>query len=350
MKELKIILTAVGCPGAITMIRALKKVKERNIHIIGCDINPTAPGRFFVDEFHIIPPGNSDEFIPRMIEIAEATKADVLLSQSSFEIIALAREKESLEKTGIRVMIGSEDMIVRAGDKWETYQALEGTAIPTPNPIIVKSLPEFNAALETLGYPENKVCFKPPFSKGSRGFRTLTGEANRLDILLNEKPDSMLMTKEEAVDILGSADTFPELIMMDFIPGKEYTVDAYCRDGEILCGFVKTREDIRAGLAMYFEMVDSPELWNYAKIIAKRLKLDYFVNIQFKGNVLLEINPRVSTFIHQDDFNMPYASIKHFLGEIDDEEIMAYGQKVNHSRRTVRYFDQVFYDIEEINQ
>jgi hypothetical protein len=79
----------------------------------------------------------------------------------------------------------------------------------------------------------------------------------------------------------------------------------------------KTREAIETGLAMSFRTVDRPDLVQISREICRRLRLDWFVNIQFKGDRLLEVNPRVSTFVYQEDFNLPYLGIKYALGELD---------------------------------
>ena len=39
---------------------------------------------------------------------------------------------------------------------------------------------EFVAGAEELGYPGVPVCFKPPVAKGSRGFRILSAEVDRV--------------------------------------------------------------------------------------------------------------------------------------------------------------------------
>jgi hypothetical protein len=95
---------------------------------------------------------------------------------------------------------------------------------------------------------------------------------------------------------------------------------------------------------MYFEIVEDPTLWRYGQVVAERLQLDYFANIQFKGGQLLEVNPRVSTFVHQEDWNMPYLGLKYLLGEVSAAGLQAANERVRATRRTVRYYDQVFYD------
>ena len=78
--------------------------------------------------------------------------------------------------------------------------------------------------------------------------------------------------------------------------------------------------------------------------MCRRLSLEWFVNIQFKGDYLLEVNPRVSTFVYQDDFILPYLGVKYALGELNGEAVRTAQARVRPSRRTVRYYDQVFWD------
>ena len=38
---------------------------------------------------------------------------------------------------------------------------------------------------------------------------------------------------------------------------------------------------------------------------------------------MIEINPRISTIVYQEDLNMPYLGVKRALGEISDDELRA---------------------------
>ena len=62
---------------------------------------------------------------------------------------------------------------------------------------------------------------------------------------------------------------------------------------------------MRAGLAMYFETLDDPALMETAARIVAELRLDHFFNIQLVGEHVIEINPRISTIVYQEDLNLP---------------------------------------------
>lgn len=348
LPKLKVLLTAVGCPGGVTMIRALKNNGEREIAIVGADMRPEAGGRFFVDEFYTVPAGRSPDFIPRLIEIVQRERPDVLLPQSSYEVYPIALHRDEFESRGVPVVVAGPRAIKLSNDKGLMYKALAGSDVPCPHMMTCDSLTAFAQAVHSLGYPERPVCFKPTISKGSRGFRVLCAETDRVDMLVNRRADETTMTLEEALNILQKADPFPALIVMEFVAGQEHTVDVFCRSGQVLMGFVKTREAIKAGLAMYFETVNRPDLRRCAEQVTHALSLDYFANVQFKGDKLLEVNPRVSTFVHQENFNMPYLGIKYVLGEIDERGLRAAQQQVRTTRCSVRYYDQVFYDAQDL--
>src|SRR6202008_157861 len=109
-------------------------------------------------------------------------------------------------------------------------------------------------------------------------------------------------------------------------------------------GHAKTREAMRAGLAMWFETVDRPDLVDAAGRLASELGLDWLVNVQFIGEHLLEINPRISTIVYQEDLNLPYLAVRHAVGELDEEQLAAHAGAVRTTRRALRYYDQVEYD------
>jgi hypothetical protein len=77
-----------------------------------------------------------------------------------------------------------------------------------------------------------------------------------------------------------------------------------------------------------------------ARIIAE-LGLDHFFNIQLVGDKVIEVNPRISTIVYQEDLNLPYLGVKHALGEISDDELEAYAPRIRPTRKALRYFDQV---------
>jgi hypothetical protein len=131
---------------------------------------------------------------------------------------------------------------------------------------------------------------------------------------------------------------------MEYLDGPEFTVDGLVDGGELVLHQTKTRERVETGVAMAFRTVDKPALVEATRHVCRALALDWFVNAQFIGDHLLEVNPRVSTFVYQEDFILPYLGIKYALGELDEAAVAAAQARVRTTRRTIRYYDQIFWD------
>ena len=344
MRNLKILITAAGSPMAATNLKYLKDIKERKISLVGTDLGHDKIGAHLCDNFYTVPKGESAEFIPRLIEIIRKEKPDVLFPQSSSEVINLSKHKKILEDEGVKVLISSKNAVYKSENKAELYKTLENSDVKIPNYRIVNTLNEFLEAVKNLGYPEIPVCFKPPISKGTRGFRILRDDISRKHILLNERPINRFISINEFKEIFESDANFPELLVMEFIEGKEHTTDPLTLNGKTLLCPVKTRENERAGLAMKFVQTTNSKLVKSTEYIVEKLKLDWILNVQFIGEYLIELNPRISTQMFTEEVNIPYLAIKLILGEITEEEIEKYSDEVKKEITSLRYFDQIYYE------
>ena len=340
LPPLRVLLTATGAPGAARLVRALQRNGERELAVIGTDMSERSGGRFLCDEFHVVPPGSSDEFAPAVAELAQREGADVVFPQSSGEVVRFAAGRELFP---MPLMIASAAAIAACDDKAATMALAERAGVRAPRALLARTPEEFRGAAAELGYPGRDVCMKPPQAKGSRGFRILSANVDRRWALLEARPGPLPLSVDDALDAIGDED-FPPLLVMELVTGKEHTVDGICRGGRMVLGHAKTREAMRAGLAMYFETAEQPELEAAARRLVAELALDWFVNVQFIGEHLLEINPRISTIVYQDDLNLPYLAVRHAVGELDEEQLASYQAAVRPTRRALRYYDQVEYD------
>jgi carbamoyl-phosphate synthase large subunit len=311
------------------------------VRLVGTDMSELAIGRHFCDSFHVVPPGTDAGFADAVREICRAEQVDAVLPQSSYDLRGLA---EARERFDCAVLVASHEAVRRSNDKASSYALLDAIGVPGPAWRRVRGAPAVEAAARELGYPGEDVCMKPLVSSGSRGFRVLSASADRRTQMLENRPGvPTAMQLEELVELLPE-NGGPELLVMELARGKERTIDGIAREGRIALGHPKTREAMRAGLAMYFETLDDPWLMEIAAKIVAELGLDHFFNIQLVGDRVIEINPRISTIVYQEDLNLPYLGVKHALGEISEEELGELAARVRPSRRALRYFDQVEWD------
>jgi carbamoyl-phosphate synthase large subunit len=342
VKIITVLVTACGAPGTAALLQALRDNGERPIRLVGTDMSELAIGRHLCDAFHLVPSGSDPGFADAVLEVCRDEDVDAVLPQSSFDLLGLAEAKERFEDTA--VLVSSPEAIRRSNDKAETYALLDRIGVRGPAWRRVAGREAVESAARELGYPGVDVCMKPVFSSGSRGFRVLSASADRQAELLGNRPGvAGAMKLEELLELLPE-DGGPELLVMELATGKERTIDGIAVEGRIALGHPKTREAMRAGLAMYFETLDDPALMETAGKIVAELALDHFFNIQLVGEHVIEINPRISTIVYQEDLNLPYLGVKHALGEISEEELGELAARVRPTRRALRYFDQVEWD------
>jgi len=80
--------------------------------------------------------------------------------------------------------------------------------------------------------------------------------------------------------------------------------------------------------------------------IVEALEIEWFFNIQLVGDTVIEVNPRISTVIYQEDLNLPYLGVKRALGELGDDELESLRARLRPGRTALRYFDQLEWDAE----
>jgi carbamoyl-phosphate synthase large subunit len=319
MRALKVIVTACGAPGGPGIIKALRQVKERGIRIIGTDVRPIASGLLLSDEAYVVPHGQSKLYISAMSKLVEKTRADVILPLSSLELLPLSKNIEAFN--GTKVIVNKEKTLEIALNKKKCYDYLKTRNIPVPNYIAVQDFEELKEAAYALGYPENPVCFKPPISKGQRGFRILRRDTDLKKLLLETKPNNTVTTLESVSSILSKG--FEELLVMEYLSGPEYSVDSLVKNGESLIIVPRKRVETKLGISSVGVVERNEQVTQIVRKINEIFKFDYNINVQLKYSAdgtpkLVEINPRVSGTICLSSMagpNLPYLAIKLALRE-----------------------------------
>jgi len=337
LRPITILVSASGAPGTAALLKALRANGERDVRLVGTDMGERAIGRHLCDAFHVVPAGSDPGFADAILDLVERERVNVVLPQSSFDLEGLAEHRDRFP---VPVLVSRPDTIRRSNDKAETYALLRRLGIRGPDFRRVNGAAEVEAAARELGYPERAVCFKPVFGSGSRGFRVLDPTVDRAHQLLHERPGSVAMRLEEAVELLP-AEGEPDLLVMELATGGERTIDGIADGERVVLGHPKTRESMRAGLAMYFVTLEDQALMETADRLIAELAIEHFFNIQLVGEYVIEINPRISTVVYQEDLNLPYLGIKRALGEVSDDELAALRHRIRAGRTSLRYFDQV---------
>ncbi len=232
LRPVTVLVSASGAPGTAALLRGLRQNGEREVRLVGTDMSERSVGRHLCDAFHLVPAGADPGFADAVLEIVEREGVDVVLPQSSFDLEGLAAHRERFP---VPVLVSSPDAIHRSNDKAETYAFLHRLGLPAPAYERVNGAVEVDAAARALGYPDRPVCFKPVFSSGSRGFRVLDPTVDRAHQLLHERPGSVAMRLEEAVELLPETGG-PDLLVMELATGGERTIDGIADGRRVVLG------------------------------------------------------------------------------------------------------------------
>ena len=337
-------MTGGGAPGAAGIIRCLKE--NKSFHITLADANPDAVGRFLCDDFETIPVASDASFITDVLALCLKKEIKIILPLVTKELIPFSKHIKEFEEKGINVLVSPSHSLEIANNKSRLYEFLEWRGIPVPAFRVVESVDQFKTAVEELGYPLKPVCFKPSVSNGSRGFRIVSEQMNELDLLFNYKPTSTYLSLPDSIRILSSG-FFPELLISEYLPGEEYSVDCIAKHGQPVLIVPRLRKRMINGISVEGEFVKDDTIISYCIQIITALSLHGNIGIQVKRSatgqfLILEINPRVQGTISAAlgaGVNLPELAVKQELNlPISSKEL-----EVKWNTKFSRYWNEVFY-------
>jgi carbamoyl-phosphate synthase large subunit len=301
---INVLVTACGCPGGPSVIRALKE----EFWVVGTDCSATASGRHFADAFYQVPRGDDPEFINALLKICAEEKIDIVLPESSHEVEALAEDWERFG--GTTVMLGRSGAIGVTLDKVLVYRRLNGV-VPLPEWYEVRDVRELRTRAQLLGYYlDRPIVVKPAVGKGAKGFRLVKREIDRSKMDMHQWPNSHTVTLDE---IRGP---WPLMVMehLKQDPNEADAVDLYVGKDGTCFGVTKCRRDCRMGVHYEHEAKWDQQLWDQSVKVVETLGLEHFVNVQWMGGKLLEVNPRISTNFYPPGVSFPLAGVRAALG------------------------------------
>ena len=336
---MRVLLTGVGCPGAHALISNLK-LQDENIFILGTNANEQAIGRWICDDFAVVPWAYEENYVDSIVDLIKKYNIDIVFPQTSWEMFHLSKAAHRIEKH-CRLLASEHELVAICENKYVMYKHFEGK-IEVPEFYLVKNMNDLIEAAKKLGYPDKDVVFKPPEGKGARGVRVLTEKSSRYDLLFNRRPFAKYISMDELKSTVGENE-IPELMIMEYLDGVELKIDPVLHNGEMLTCSVKNRLNFASGLAMGFEMIKNQAALDYARELLEHLPMDYCIDISTRGGVLMEINPRVSTYIYGENYCPPYLSLKLAMGEMTSDEIRTYQKELPIGKKMFRYYGQIDY-------
>ena len=266
---------------------------DRKITLILSHTQQHAPGMSVADESFLEPDNlNNTEYLEWAIRCCQQQRIEVFWPGKAATLIVENRERFAAE--GVQIIAVAEAHVLELlHDKARFYQQLDKNIAHLPETVTVNTLAEFDQAYAQLRQKHEKLCVKPSKSVFGLGFRVIDEQRNNITHLLNGVEYQIPLQDLRAG--MAQAQTFGDLLVMEYLNGHEWSVDCTASTGQLWCA-VQRKKPLQAGKG---QMIDNqPEIAGMVERLTRHFALNGLFNIQFKqgtdGPRLLEINPRPS--------------------------------------------------------
>jgi carbamoyl-phosphate synthase large subunit len=345
-KVFKILMTGAGAPGGPGIYKALNATKS--FEVFTCDMNPLSTGILLNKErSFIIPAANDSDFIDTILELCLKNNISLILPLVTMELFKFSKHRKLFESNGIKVLVSDYKTLDILNNKAKILTHLKNSSLAHPKFSIATSADSLIKAIKKLGYPNNPVVIKPSIGNGSRGIRVLDPNVNGYDLLFNHKPNSIYSSLDAVIESIGN-NQIPEMVVSEYLPGDELTIDTIIESGKIVEFMIRTRVLMRSGISIAGRFIDNEEVKEYISNIIYSLDISTFrgnVGFQVKQSesgeyLLLESNPRIqgtSVSAIGCGVNLPSIAVD-----------AALGNNFNYTKKKniyfSRYYEEVFHE------
>ncbi|MHA1450995.1 MAG: ATP-grasp domain-containing protein, partial [Candidatus Hodarchaeales archaeon] len=250
-KELTVLVTGSDAPGFSSIVRSLKLSKKYKLKIISTDWKTNLKGKYFANRSYNLPDNKAPEFITELLNVCEKEKVDIILPIRTDDQLPICHHMKDFSDIGSipAVVTPNPGLMDTALNKLKMLEYLENVSgLKTLDYKVAKTSDDLIRAMKEIGYPKVPVAVKPAHASGSRGFRVLDPRLDRRKSFFMEKPTSVFTTEEELLNIIG--DSFPDMLVMEYLTEPEYTVDVLCYKGRTFAIVPRRRLKMVGGITV----------------------------------------------------------------------------------------------------
>jgi carbamoyl-phosphate synthase large subunit len=264
----RVLVTGAGGPAAIAAMRSLGA--DPAVELIAADMDPWAAGLYLLPPASrtLVPAGAAPEFAAVLLARCRELGVHVVLPTVDAELRPLAGARATFRAHGIELLLAPAAALDVILDKLALARHCAGVVrVPRTEPLGAGTDPS------SWTYP---VIVKPRSGSGSRGIRTIAAAAE-----------------------LAGLDHAPGLLVQEFLPGAEYSIDVLAdAGGHVIASVPRLRARVDSGVSVGGRTVHDAELESFGRVVAEATGITYVANVQCKRDAagrpaLLEVNPRM---------------------------------------------------------
>jgi carbamoyl-phosphate synthase large subunit len=315
-----IVITGSGTVTCQSVIKALRSQDEIPVRVVTVDAAADVAGRYFSDEFELVPSASDPHYVDRLLEICRKYSADLLIPIVDYEFAPVSARRGEFAEIGCHAAISPLKVIEIANDKIQTHEFLEAHGFQSPR---TWSAAEALDDVDQLPFP---VFLKP----------ALDGRSSI---------DCHVVTTADELKRLTAR--IPSAMVQELIQAPEYTADVLADSNSRVVGMVvRSRIQTKGGVSYKGQTVSDPEFEREVCRVVDCLGLEGPANIQaFRTDstvVFIEVNPRFSggfALSLASGFNSPLLLLKLALGQP-----VELNQRFKSGVTMLRYWNEVFVD------
>ena len=267
------------------------------------------------DRYWLEPAGLATaDYVEWCLDTCRQQAIDVLVPGKAVQ--ALVAQSACFAAQGTRILAaGDAATLALLDDKARFYAAVDCPPAPAPESITVHTLEEFDAAYAALAERHAEVCTKPAVGVYGIGFRRIRTDVSAMDVLLRGMDYQIDLPTLRFM--LGQVPRWAPMLVMEYLPGAEYSVDCLADAGVLRCA-VARRKGTAPGQGQCIDM--RADLQDACARTVAQFGLNGYLNIQFRdgahGPGLLEVNARMSGGIGMACLagpNLPWLGLQGFV-------------------------------------
>ncbi|MEV0701799.1 ATP-grasp domain-containing protein [Saccharopolyspora sp. NPDC050389] len=237
--------------------------------VVAVDRSPLSAAGMLADHFEVVPPCDSDAFVPHMLDLCRRYDIGLLVPTIDPELAVYSAHRDRFAAIGTTVMVSAPQAIEISADKLRTFRWFTENSVPTVRTASLN---------EVLGSPQH---WRPPWI-----VKPVAGSAS---------------SRVRRIDSWSELETLhhePDLIVQEVAQGHEHTVDAWVdRSGRCRCVLARRRLEVRGGEVQKAVTIENPELQDLVRRVVEQLPGAYGalnVQVAVDGPTMsaIEINPR----------------------------------------------------------
>jgi carbamoyl-phosphate synthase large subunit len=259
----------------VELLRAFRHTLETlgGGRVLATDLSWYSGAFHDADERFTVPRITSPDFVPRMLDICEQQRVDLVIPTLDPELPVYAAARERFAAIGTTVAISSPEVAAIAGDKERTHEWLVANGFPT---VMQGTAADVRADPSAWTFP---LVVKPRYGSASIGVAVVDDLAELEHATAGGADDMLVQTKAH---------------------GTEHTIDLLAdRDGRCLTAVPRRRIEVRAGEVSKAVTVRSPALAELAEKVCAALpgpfgalNFQVFVSPDAGQLAVIELNAR----------------------------------------------------------